>query len=229
MEGSSTDGRSRSFTLIELLVVISIIALLIALLLPAIKSARETARRAMCLSNTKQLGIALHVYASDFHDIFPAHSLAPASTNSRAGAANFAMWGDADAPYAGEPDWKIINPYHSDDLDLHRCPSDDGPNPGSPQTLPWPVGVPIWELWGTSYSFMSGPLILAETTFPGTSLELPLDTPRPLGTQARRDRANFPAGDGDRVRLALDLEPGMGPQCAWQWLVGQRLPADTRS
>ena len=54
----------RAFTLIELLVVIAIIAVLIALLLPAVQAAREAARRAQCVNNLKQLGIAMHNYNS---------------------------------------------------------------------------------------------------------------------------------------------------------------------
>ncbi|MBB6049837.1 prepilin-type N-terminal cleavage/methylation domain-containing protein [Armatimonas rosea] len=68
---SYTKLRPRGFTLIELLVVIAIIAILAAILFPVFAQAREKSRSASCLSNQKQLGLALMQYIQDYDEAYP--------------------------------------------------------------------------------------------------------------------------------------------------------------
>ncbi|MBU0606375.1 MAG: DUF1559 domain-containing protein [Armatimonadetes bacterium] len=63
----------RGFTLIELLVVIAIIAILAAILFPVFAKAREKARQSSCLSNVKQLSLAVFQYVQDYDEMMPAY------------------------------------------------------------------------------------------------------------------------------------------------------------
>ena len=66
---------NRAFTLIELLVVIAIIAILAAILFPVFAQAREKARQTSCLSNEKQIGLAMMQYVQDYDEAFPRNQM----------------------------------------------------------------------------------------------------------------------------------------------------------
>lgn len=80
-----------AFTLIELLVVIAIIAILAAILFPVFAQVREKARLTSCVSNLKQVGLAITMYATD-HEAYPFHS-SPSNQNPRT------RWPDYLVPY----------------------------------------------------------------------------------------------------------------------------------
>ena len=102
--------RSSAFTLIELLVVISVIAILIAILLPALRAARDEARRVACLSNVQQLVAASHNYAADHRGWFPYR-----------GDGTQWPW-DLTGDDADMRD-TFVEPYFGDQRDVMFCPS----------------------------------------------------------------------------------------------------------
>jgi prepilin-type N-terminal cleavage/methylation domain-containing protein/prepilin-type processing-associated H-X9-DG protein len=135
-----TSRRARGFTLIELLVVIAIIAILAAILFPVFAQARDKARSASCLSNLKQIGTALYMYAQDYDEGLPAWSsyfVCTTNGGTNCGADTVDRYWDAVLlPYV-----KSGNPVLSDRGGVWHCPSAVGGNSvrsyGYSQALMW--------------------------------------------------------------------------------------------
>ncbi len=108
--------RERAFTLIELLVVIAIIAILAAILFPVFAQAREKARATMCLSNAKQLGLGLYMYAQDYDE-----TMTPTRFNYRG---NPALPNQCRGGGVVGTQWNYrIQPYIKNEQ-IFKCPSD---------------------------------------------------------------------------------------------------------
>ena len=113
--------RKKGFTLIELLVVIAIIAILAAILFPVFAQARESARMTSCLSNLKQIGLALRMYGQDYDESY---------MNIYQG------WGNVSGAVQEGWMWKnAIYPY-TKNKGIMKCPSNPLSDPDSPGTLP---------------------------------------------------------------------------------------------
>src|SRR6187401_2471405 len=117
--------RRRGFTLIELLVVIAIIAILAAILFPVFAQARAKARQSACLSNMKQLGTGLTMYAQDWDETLPLNDY------NGNGLAPLPGWRD---PRAGDSWASGIYPYVKN-LQIYVCP-EAVPYPAD-KSVPW--------------------------------------------------------------------------------------------
>jgi len=132
------------FTLVELLVVITIIGILIALLLPAVQGARESARRAQCANNLKQIALAFLNYHSA-HDAFPDggknicdHPRHGAADGSRCGGAD--SWGCCSPWDRSEWSWPYaLLPY------LEQQALYDQPNNSTGNSVIYKTPLPVWH------------------------------------------------------------------------------------
>lgn len=110
----------RGFTLIELLIVIAIISILAAMLFPVFAQAKASAKRTVCLSNLKEVGLANQLYAGDFDDIYVGDEIQDGSETR--------YWGD------------ILDKYAKHGEALETCPVAGFP---FDDTQPWTYSYAI--------------------------------------------------------------------------------------
>ena len=154
----------RGFTLIELLVVIAIIAILAAILFPVFAKAREKARQTSCLSNLKQLGLGMLMYAQDYDETFCNYNMGPTLTSPPAP-------GDPDFNRFGSGTWysswpTLVLPYVKN-TQIFRCPSTSWTNYGIAYGLP--VGC-INTSGAYAYLFHGTPKTLGDLIKPAETL-----------------------------------------------------------
>lgn len=116
------------FTLVELLVVMAIIAILVALLLPALSQAKARAKAIVCLNNTRQLGVAWQVYATEHNDGLPYNlGMAGSSFRTPLNWANNVMTWDLspDNTNVATLTGAGLGPFVSGSTSVYRCPSDN--------------------------------------------------------------------------------------------------------
>ena len=126
-----TSRRRRGFTLIELLVVIAIIGILAAMVFPVFARARESARKAVCLSNVKNIALAIQMYLADNNDrLFPIEHRQEAIDYFDRWPGGGDWWDGSDPQHCGLPD--RANPYlrppvildeYIKNRDVWMCPS----------------------------------------------------------------------------------------------------------
>ena len=144
-----TQRQKRGFTLIELLVVVAIIGILAAILFPVFARARENARRTSCISNVKQIGLALTQYVQDYDSQYPPRQIWDVSAGSPGPYPCKPCRGDNGA-------WKnIADPYLKNQQVL-ICPSDSG-IPSSLSNDPYNLLATkpprFADFYGSSYCF----------------------------------------------------------------------------
>jgi prepilin-type N-terminal cleavage/methylation domain-containing protein/prepilin-type processing-associated H-X9-DG protein len=187
----------RGFTLIELLVVIAIIAILAALLLPALARAKESARATQCLSNQRQLGLAVRLYTEDYTEEFP-------RSQHSAFVHGVLPWERSVAPYLGASTITWTNLLRG----IYHCPTD-------PRPTPWSYGMNVYFELGAEDDYFGKPqtwrrvgqiprptatIIFAENSSAADHIMphywiAPADA-ADLAATRHRDRANYIFADG---------------------------------
>lgn len=156
----------RGFTLVELLVVIAVVGILVALLLPAVQAARESARRAQCVNNLKQIGVACHHYHDAVRSFPPGYCAAGAYVDGETDTTPGWGWAAFGLPYLEQrPVYEAINfslpiehPTNARAVQTvippYLCPSDFAPQ--SPHAVPDAPGNTLALAAPSSYAACIG-------------------------------------------------------------------------
>ncbi len=178
--------RRKGFTLIELLVVIAIIAILAAMLFPVFARARESARKIQCLSNVKNIAIAIQIYLSDY-DRFPTGEHRPEVTSwfDNWSGQSGCTYADAANPYLR---WPVILDEYVKNRDVWHCPNARfggtfGINPGYTDWFKIFLSYP--DYWGCSPTCNSVWPSWAKAMEAGKTWEAPAMNPPALGRGMR--------------------------------------------
>lgn len=178
----------KAFTLIELLVVIAIIAILAAMLLPALSRAKQKAKRANCLSNLRQWGIALHIYTVDNLDGIPRDGMGHNGSYAPGDVYNGEQTGVHSDPHA----WFNLLPPDIAERTLDSYANDPGGN--MPAKMPFPGGRgKIWHCPSASMTPAEAATIAGGGADGFFSYVMNIDLKRAQPGYANSDAYTYPA------------------------------------